>query len=280
MPADTQTFKALTKQEIHDLIVLPVQALSVALQVTSPVSITATSIRIPKIVSDGTAAWVAENGAIPMSEAAADEDEVTPRKVAGLRTVSRELAEDSSPAATQQVGDGLVRAIAEACDAAFFGPTLPSPAPEGLRSLGSNVNTVALPKAFTNVDPLLAAIAHGKDSGAPVTSFVTSPALALEFNTLKESSGSQRGLLQNDPTQPDRNVVGGVPILTSKYVEAGDVWAIPRSRTFGVVRKKAEVESSEHFLWNTDQISVRGIMRVAFGFPDPSAISRIRRATS
>ena len=280
MPATTATFAALTSEQIHSLIVTPVRNLSVAMQVCEQIDITETSIRIPRITNDGSAAWVVEGGAIPMSEASADEIDATPAKVAGLRTISRELAADSSPAAQQVVGDGLVAAIADSLDAAFFGPTLASPAPAGLRSIGATANQVVLPKTILNVDAMQAAIAHGKDVGAPVTAFVTSPALALELATIKDSSGSQRGLLQPDPTVPDRNVVGGVPILTSKYVEAGDIWAIARSRTFAVIRKQAEVEASEHFLWNTDQISVRGIMRATFAFTDPASISRIRRATS
>jgi len=280
MPATTQTFAALTAQQIHEMIVLPVQSQSVALQVCTRVPISKTSIRLPKIVSDGTAAWVEEGAAIPVGVTGADEDEVTPKKVAAIREITSELAEDSSPAAAKQVGDALVRAISVEIDRAFFGPVQPSPAPAGLRSIGTGVNALVLPKAFTNVDVFSAAIAHGKDVGAEVTSFVTSPAWALELSTLKDGSGSQRGLLQPDPTQPSRNVIAGVPIITSPFVEAGDVWAIPASRTFGVVRKDAHVESSEHFLWANDSISVRGIMRVAFGFTDPASISRIRRATS
>ncbi|TXR56473.1 phage major capsid protein [Quadrisphaera setariae] len=280
MTATTKTFAALTQQQIYTLIVEPVQAQSVALQVCTRVPISKPSLRLPKIVDTGTAAWVEEGAAIPISDAAADEDEVTPKKVAGLRTITSELADDSDPAAVQQVGATIVTAIALEVDRAFFGPTQPSPAPAGLRSIGADANALVLPKTLVNVDPLLAAIAHGRDVGAPVTSFVTSPALALELATLKDASGSQRGLLQPDPTQPDRNVVGGVPILTSPFVEAGDVWAIPASRTFGVVRKDAKVEASTEFLWANDSVSVRGIMRVAFGMVSPSSISRIRRATS
>ena len=72
------------------------------------------------MTDDPTAAWVAEGAEIPRSDADLDEIVVTPRKVAGPTIISRELAEDSTPAATQVVGDGLPMDIATKVDSAFF----------------------------------------------------------------------------------------------------------------------------------------------------------------
>ena len=73
---------------------------------------TAASVRLPAVTADPTAAWVAEGAEIPISDLTTAEVDVVTRKVAGLSVVTSELAEDSSPEATAEVGRGLARDIA------------------------------------------------------------------------------------------------------------------------------------------------------------------------
>ena len=61
---------------------------------------------------------------------------MTPPKLAGPVVISAELAADSSPAALQVVGDGLVRDLARKADAAFFANTTTN-GPAGLLSIAS-----------------------------------------------------------------------------------------------------------------------------------------------
>ncbi|MEJ7742083.1 MAG: phage major capsid protein [Nocardioidaceae bacterium] len=68
------------------------------------------------MTADPTAAWVAEGDEIPISDPTLAELTVTPAKVAGLTIVSRELADDSDPAAAYVVGAGLARDIARRVD--------------------------------------------------------------------------------------------------------------------------------------------------------------------
>jgi HK97 family phage major capsid protein len=63
---------------------------------------------------------VAEGAEITPSDPTLQELVVTPPKVAGLTIVSREMADDSDPAAAQVVGDGLARDIARRIDQAAF----------------------------------------------------------------------------------------------------------------------------------------------------------------
>ncbi len=89
---------------------------------------------MPLVTADPTAAWVAEGADIPLSDSTRSEITVVPRKVAGLTVVSREPANNSSPAAANVVGDGLARDIPRRVDAAWFG-ALVAPAPSGLGAL-------------------------------------------------------------------------------------------------------------------------------------------------
>jgi HK97 family phage major capsid protein len=62
------------------------------------------------VYTDPSASFVAERAEIRVTDADIDELIITPRKVAGLTVVSRELAEDSSEDATEVVHNGIVRA--------------------------------------------------------------------------------------------------------------------------------------------------------------------------
>src|SRR4051794_34906343 len=126
----------LTPAQVAELLVQPVSQESVAAQVATVVQTESSAYRIPLVTADPQASWVAEGAEIAPSDAVLSEVEVTPRKVAGLTIVTRELAEDSSPEAAATVGAGLARDIARRVDQAFFG-NLASPAPAGLGSLAT-----------------------------------------------------------------------------------------------------------------------------------------------
>ncbi len=68
------------------------------------------------MAADPTASWVAEGAGIVPCDPTLSELVVTPAKVAGLTIISRELADDSNPAAAQVVGQGLARDIARRVD--------------------------------------------------------------------------------------------------------------------------------------------------------------------
>lgn len=111
--------------------------------------------------------------------------------------MSNELAADSSPAALQVVGDGLVRDLKRKVDAAYFGNTVAN-GPSGLGSL--TTSTAASGGAWDDLDAFSAAVASAENLHATVTSFVTSPATALALSTMKEygAAGSNKALLQSD----------------------------------------------------------------------------------
>src|SRR3954462_15494053 len=129
----------LTPEQVESLLIKPVLAASVALSplCTRVLRPTAFSVRLPAVTADPTAAWVAEGAEIPISDLVTAEADVVTRKVAGLSVVTSELAEDSSPEATAEVGRGLARDIARKVDAAFFGDGTVNSGeqPDGLASL-------------------------------------------------------------------------------------------------------------------------------------------------
>lgn len=203
---------------------------------------------------------------IAASDATFDELVTTPSKVAGLTVISRELAEDSSPAAQQIVGDGLARDIARKVDSAFFAATTTN-GPKGLKSLTTSTATYAA-GGPTNIDWALSAIAAAEANGGNITAFVTDPATALALATAKEGSTSERNLLEG-------RTVAGVPLVVSTDVTAGTIWGIDSRFVQVVVRDNTRLEIDRSAYFTTDQVAVKATMRVGFAFTHPLALVKV-----
>lgn len=265
----------LRPEEVDELLVRPTFDASVAAQVCRVVTTDAGEFRIPVVVEDPSAAWVAEGAEIPVDDAVLAEVTVTPSKVAGLSVITRELAEDSSPEAAAVVGEGLARDLARQIDRAYFG-SLAAPAPSGLGAL-SGVSPVSAGASFTTLDPFAEAAAAVEQAGGDVFAWVTTPAVALALARIKTGTGAVTPLLApgGDPAQPARRLVEGRPLLVSPYVAAGTVWGVPAGRTVLVVRADSRIEIDGSVYFTSDRLALRATMRVGFGFPHPAAVVKI-----
>jgi len=273
MTTATNDVAALLPDQIGDLIVQPVEAESTAMQVSTVVRTGSHKYRIPLVLEDPSAAWVAEGAEITADDANVDELDVIPAKVAGLTIVTRELAEDSSPAAAEVVGQGLARDIARKIDGAFFS-SLASPAPDGLPDL-AGVSDVDAGGAWANADPFVEAIFAAEAVGAVLTSFVANPADALALMSLKAATGSNQPLLGVDPSVPTRRSIQGVALWTSPFVAEGTVWGVPQARVQIVLRDDVRLEVDRSVYFTSDRVAVKATMRVGFGFVHPAAVVKV-----
>lgn len=278
--ANSSTLKTyLGVTEVGPLIVKPVEAASLALQLTTVVNTAGASFRFPRITSDPSAAWIAENAEITASEATADDVPVTPKKVAGLSIISNELANDTSPEAAGVIGGGLARDIARKVDQAFFGtaPGNTNVQPGGLEYLAATVESIAADPA-AGIDAFIDAIAAAEALGVTLDAFVTDPATARALAKLKVGTGSNLPLFGVGATNGiERNVLG-VPLHVSPYVVAGTAWGIPKARVFSVLREDVTLDIDSSAFFTKDQTAIRGIMRIGFGFVQPEAIIKIKAA--
>ncbi|WP_324666443.1 Phage major capsid protein [Mycobacterium canetti] len=135
----------LAPEQVHDLVIRPLITESVAGQVLTSVMTDSHDYRIPVVESDPSASWTAEGAEIVVTDAAVDEVIVTPSKLAGLTVITRELANDSNPAAQDVVGRGIVRDLTRKVDQALFANTTAN-GPSGLESLApvNEVQTVTI----------------------------------------------------------------------------------------------------------------------------------------
>lgn len=259
----------LTPEQVGELVIRPLMAESVAAQVSTVIQTTSHDFRVPIVAEDPSAAWTAEGEEILTSDPTITEVTVTPSKLAGLVVVSNELAADSSPAALQVVGDGLVRDLRRKLDSAYFGNTTLN-GPAGLGSLSTA--TVDAGPAWTDLDWAAEAQAAAEDLYAPLTAFVANSATALVLANLKDETGSNRPLLQSDPTQPTTRTIRGVPLFVSPSVEDDTVWGVSAAHSILVMRQDASVVTDTSAFFTSDRVAVRATLRVGFGYTHPAAI--------
>lgn len=222
------------------------------------------SFRIPLLVEDAAAAWTAEGEEISPSDPQLDEIEVLPSAVKGLTLISRELAEDSSPAAAEMVGASLARALVLQVDRGFVG-NLAAPAAAGLGSITPTV----IDGALTSLDVFHEARAAAEGEGAAPATLLANPADVLTLSKLKEASGSNRSLLDAGSNP------AGLSVVSSRHVTAGSIWAIDPSQIVTVLREDVTLAVSYDSHFTSDRVALRATLRTAFAFPRPSALVRI-----
>ena len=110
-----------------------------------------------------------------------------------------------------------------------------------------------------------------------VDSFVCNPATAVKLATLKEfgATGSNKALLQADPTAPTSRVLGGVPLLTSPSIGDDVVWAVARNRAVIALRSGTEVTTDNSVYFTSRRVGVRAVLRIGWAFTDVAAVSKI-----
>ena len=117
-----------------------------------------------------------------MSDLGVEQITIVPRKLAALTSVSSELAEDSSPTATQLVMDSVTRDLQLKIDSAFLGTTV-ADGPSGIASVA---NATLIPSGgFVNLARFVAPY-EAEALGATITAWITSPATALQLPSLNQ----------------------------------------------------------------------------------------------
>ncbi|QEN15931.1 phage major capsid protein [Mycolicibacterium sp. ELW1] len=266
-------------EDIGPLVVEPLQAESTAFQVSRRVTTLSPSFRIPRITADTTSEWLNEAESITPSDATVDELDVIPKALKVLSKLSNELVADSTPEASEVVGESMARDLARAIDKAFFANTTVK-GPSGLLSL-SNIQTVDAGAAFADLDPFEEAASKLEAVGSKVTAWCASASTCLQLAQLKEFTGtgstSNVPLLSSDPTQPTRRQILGAGLwpLPDGVITDGTVWALDQSKSFVVLRSDVQLEVDRSFYFGDDATAVRSVVRVGFGWPHEEAVVKI-----
>ncbi|ELR85689.1 MULTISPECIES: phage major capsid protein [Mycobacterium] len=281
MASTTSAFgPIIAPEQVGDLVIQPLIQQSVAGQVLTSVSTDRHEYRIPIVTADPSAGWTAEGAELTASDATVDELNVTPSKLTALSIITRELAQDSNPAAVEAIGQGIVRDLTRKADQALFTATTTN-GPGGIPGV-SGVSAIDAGDAFANVDAFSDAVYTSAQHNGVISAWVTNPATAMKLAKLKTATDYNTPLLQPDATRPGQRQILGIPLLTSPYVTTTDdvVWGIPKALTYMVIRQAAEVTSDASVYFTSDRVAVRAIVRVGYGFPAPLAIVKINTSAA
>ena len=259
-------------EQVGPLIVQPVDRMSVAMQVSRVVETASPTFRLPLVLDDVSASWVAEGAEIAEDSPVTDEEIVTPVKLAALTIVSSELANDSSPDAAQVVGQSIARNLARQIDLAYFGSAV-GLAPNGLGNL-TGINAVDAGAAWTDLDAFAEAINHADSEGREITAFVTSPADALALAVLKDQTDSNRPLL-GTALEGTRRMALGVPVWVSPGVPEGVVYGLPQDVSMVVRRADISLVVDRSRWFERDSVGIRATMRVGFSWPHAASVQKI-----
>ncbi|PRZ41910.1 HK97 family phage major capsid protein [Antricoccus suffuscus] len=255
--------------EYHDLILEGLQTESIAAASgVAVVNTSAATLNIPRITADTTAVWALEGEDLEVGNPALDEIASTPKKVGGVIKVSRELAQDSSPAATKLVGDSLTRSVAVALDKAYFtnsGAQI-AKAPKGLPGV-TGALTVASDAA--DLDAFTEAQVKVLGARAQVTAWYMNAATYLRFAGIKQADASNVGLLET------QFAINGVPVHVTEDLADDVVYGADTSKALLIIRDRAKVEVSNEAYFSTDEVAVKVTMRADLAFPSPKSIVKI-----
>lgn len=268
---------AFKPSDYGQLLVATTSKASIAIQTTTLVTTDKNEFRIPRVTSEVTSGWYGENADITLADPGLSEEVVRPRKTASLTRISNELANDSTPAADQVIGESAARSIATTIDFGLFavadGTGTP---PKGLGSFANSALTyVDAGEYWGNIDPFIEAIFDVETEGGSLSSFIANPADAEILAKLKKSTTSNEPLLAPDANSATRRSISGVPLYVSAAVPVGSVYGFTGSRIYTVLRSDVTVETDKSLYFGSDGTAIRGIARVGFGFPHPKSIARI-----
>jgi HK97 family phage major capsid protein len=263
--------------ELGDLVIAAAARASIALRASTVVTTASREYRVPVLSGLPSSAFVEEGQELALNDAVIQELTIVPAKVGHVAPLSRELVRDSfAEGAPEIVATAQGIDIAKKVDQAFFGGNN-AIANDGLGVLAGVQEVDAGGATVLNLDSFAAAQALSEDVGGVITSFVASPATALQLAQLKRGDSSNEPLLQSsvDPTQPTARMILGSQLLVSPAVDDDVIWGIPQGFSLVVVREDVETEVSTDVFFTSDRVAVKTTARVGWGFSHPGAIVKI-----
>lgn len=273
----------LRPEDVWALLVEPALEIAIASDVTRTVRMSSPSIRVPRVTSDPEAAWVAEGAEIPHGQPQWDDVDLYAEKLALLSSITNEAARDSSPAAQDEIGRSLGRALARKLDTTLVsgGHVVDGATVREIVGL-AQVAATDLPggtlgggTAFEPSD-WLNAQAVAESRGVRITSWVMNPSTKVDVlvSSLQITDASQ--LVGVEPSNSGRAGILGSSIITHPAVPLGTVYGVPSERVILGIRDEAEIDFDGSVYFSSWRTAVRAVMRAAFGWTDPAAVVRIR----
>ena len=231
MSVQTSNATELTAEQVHRVLVLPLQQASTFLAAGPKIIDSANPVRIPKLggmVDEGTSTpatpgWVAETGDIPVKDIKFADIQLMPSTMEALKVItkfSNQMARQSIVALDAVLQTKMVTDVAAVLDKQFWGYGGDGiTTPKGILSYAGqtiDVNNTAL-----SIDHLHDAVgaALGANANMSGLRWVMRPETFTSLQKLKD--GSQRYQLQPDPTQDGVYRLLGHQVIVTNFLPLG-----------------------------------------------------------
>jgi HK97 family phage major capsid protein len=225
-------------------------------------------VHVPRIKTDGSAAWFSELETINVGDPTGDELVLTPKKVAAITTLSDEVITDSSPSVLDAVGTSMTKAVALKADEGLINGA-GGKAPTGV--YGQAGQHVVSPNI--TIDSLIEASGKIAGIGGQARAVFLNPAdntkLMLEKDTQK------RPLLTPDYSGGPSSTVYGLALWQTPAITAGTALVADPAQIVVAVRQDATVAVSADVAFTSDASVARVIARLDCGVNDPKGLVSI-----
>lgn len=248
--------------EIPDALILQTATVVGSIEGDAP------AVRVPYVLDDGVAGFVAEGDPIADAEQEFSETVVTTGKIAALGKYTYETL--AQPNAARMVVDSLKRSVVTKGNAAYLGN---STAPLGL------LNTVGITDGGAvggNLDTLIDAVAGIEDDGGTATHIIVAPGAWATMSKLKKSAESEESLLGAGTADTERKLLG-LPVLVTPAMPAGGVLVLDRSAVLAA-QSPLRLARSEDAFFASDVIAVRLTWRIGWQVMHPARVVKLTTA--
>jgi HK97 family phage major capsid protein len=243
------------------------------------------TIHIPHITADPAAAWTAEGTPITATDPNYVDQTANPKKLATLTQLSNEVIADSNPDVIALLEMQVARSLALKFDLGVFEGSGVAPEIRGLKNIAGITTDTSLTAKPVNLDVFANAIATLESNNAKATTIVMHPRTWGTLLALKETSTSNKALLQMSAGSASQGVVRalyGVPVYLSSQLSttepagtASSAYVYDNTQVIAVFRQDTQIQLDRSRLFNSDQSELRAILRADVIVPNPLAVVRI-----
>lgn len=273
MTETTTANPELLADAVSQLLVQPLEAASVVLSSGPRIFDTSSTLRIPKLVSGATPAFVGEGGLIA-DDADVDFDELTlmPNDRKSIKTIlkyTNELVRQSVIGIDAVLRARLIKDVSDALDTALLTGDGSSDSITGITEQ-SDVQTGALD--VTDADSLLDAIGLAVAAEVMPNRWFVNGADFVALRKLKEDGSSSKYLLESDVTSGPTYRLFGLPVTVTNKLPEGTAILADMSQV-AVARDVApSVTVLNERYAEYDQVGLRIVTRYDVGLLHPEGV--------
>jgi HK97 family phage major capsid protein len=227
-------------------------------------------VHVPRVLSDGTAAWFSELEEISEAGPTGDELILTLKKVATLVRLSSEVIDDSDPSVLDVVGTRMVAAVALTADRAILTGSDPK-GPTGV--FGQAGQSVA---GTVTIDSLIDAAGLVADVGGTARVAYVNPTNHTALMKEKDSNG--RPLLTPDYSGGPSSTIYGLAIYATRGIAVDTALVADPAQIVVAVRNDPTVAVSSDAIFTADGSVARVVARLDCGVNDPNGLVSIEAA--